>query len=346
MTNIGPNEVGVVVIGRNEGDRLKRCLGSLPKEVAGVVYVDSGSTDGSVEYARSLGVRVVELNLSVPFTAARARNAGMHDLLESWPSIAAIQVVDGDCEVVADWIGRACTHLAEQPECAVVCGRRRERFPEASVYNRLIDLEWDTPVGPARSCGGDALFRRSALDEAGGYRESMIAGEEPELCYRLRNAGWSVARLDAEMTIHDAAMSRFGQFWKRAKRAGHAYAESAWLHGRGPERFGVKRVASALWWGGLLPLAAVGAAIWTWGISLVVLAAVLIVQAYRIRRQALNRGRSNADATLLAIATLVSKPAQLSGIALFLFRRLTGRRSRLIEYKAIPSAKRPGVTGG
>src|SRR5207248_7579001 len=134
------------------------------------------------------------------------------------------------------WLERAEQELKVRPEVAVVCGRRRERFPEGSVYNRLCDMEWDTPVGEAESCGGDAMMRVKAVRATGGYRAALIAGEEPELCLRLREAGWKVLRLDAEMTLHDAAMTRFGQWWKRAVRAGHAFAEVSWLHRTSPQR--------------------------------------------------------------------------------------------------------------
>ena len=73
--------VGAVAIGRNEGERLRRCLTSLLQQIARVVYVDSGSRDDSVAVAQSLGVKVVVLDTSAPFSAARARNAGFDALL-------------------------------------------------------------------------------------------------------------------------------------------------------------------------------------------------------------------------------------------------------------------------
>lgn len=210
--------IAAVVIGRNEGTRLRGCLESLQGQVARIVYVDSGSTDGSVEMARARGVEVVTLDMGQPFTAARARNAGLAQLRQGeQPDF--VQFVDGDCEVRADWIGTAHGFLRDHPQVAVVCGRRRERFPEASIYNAHCDREWSTPIGEARSCGGDALMRGAALDQVGGYDPRLIAGEEPEMCVRLRAKGWKIWRLEAEMTWHDAAMTRFGQFWKRARRA-------------------------------------------------------------------------------------------------------------------------------
>jgi len=244
--------IGLVAIGRNEGERLRACLASVVHRVAHVVYVDSGSTDGSVAMAQAMGVHVVNLDMRVPFTAARA-NEGWRALLQVAPGLKFVQFVDGDCVVADGWLDQALFFLDQNPAYAVACGRRRERFPDRSVYNRLCDLEWNTPVGDAKACGGDALVRVSALLQVGGYRDDLIAGEEPELCVRLRQAGWRIRRLDAEMTLHDAAMTRFGQWWRRSKRAGYAFAQGAWLHGAAPERHWVKETRSLLAWGALLP---------------------------------------------------------------------------------------------
>jgi GT2 family glycosyltransferase len=256
-----------VAIGRNEGDRLKRCLQSL-SAADFIVYVDSGSIDGSVQIARDSGVDVVELDLAIPFTAARARNAGFKWLQERAPGISYVQYVDGDCEVRPDWPHRALAFLEAHGDVAVVCGRRRERYPERSVYNWLCDQEWNGPTGEVRACGGDAMMRVSAIEVAGGYRDDLIAGEEPELCVRLRAAGWRVWRLTDEMTLHDAAMTRFGQWWRRTVRAGYAFAQGAHLHGAPPERHWVWESQRAWLWGMLLPLACLGmsVAFLPWGL--------------------------------------------------------------------------------
>src|ERR1700738_3404233 len=91
---VGP--VGVVVIGRNEGDRLRRCLESVRGTADRVVYVDSGSSDNSVAMSRGLGATVVELDLRIPFTAARARNEGFDRLLGEQPALRYVFFVDGD----------------------------------------------------------------------------------------------------------------------------------------------------------------------------------------------------------------------------------------------------------
>lgn len=316
--------VGAVVIGRNEGERLKRCLASLSSTTTCVVYVDSGSSDGSVDHSRRMGVDVVELDLSIPFTAARARNEGFSRLLARYPKTTFVQFVDGDCEVANDWIPRALKFIQGKPGCAVVCGRRRERYPERSIYNQICDREWATPVGEVDSCGGDALMRTDALRAVGCYRADLIAGEEPELCLRLRRAGWTIWRIDAEMTLHDAAILRFGQWWTRSVRSGHAYGEGAWLHGRSPDRHWVKENIRALVWSIAIPGAALllslGIGPWAW-----LLVAIYPLQITRLWL----RSGSLAHASL----SVLSRFAETVGILRFHAGRWRGKSGAIIEYK-------------
>ena len=339
MTGECARTVGVVVIGRNEGDRLKRCLRSVVDLAEEAVYVDSGSTDDSVELARSSGVDVVELDMSEPFTMARGRNAGLERLMQRCPHISYIQFVDGDCEVVEGWIGRAREFLDTHARSAVVCGRRRERHPEVSVYNRLCDMEWDTPIGDAKACGGDAMMRVSALRESGSYSPHMIAGEEAELCLRIRRAGWKITRLDAEMTLHDAAMSNFRQWWRRAVRTGHAYAEGAAMHGRSRERHNVRKVLSATLWGLLMPGMIIGSAVvalawnpWAWCAAGILVGGHGLL-LWRVCRRSRRRGLSARDALLYTGFCTLSKYPNVAGIFRYALNRVRKRRSTLIEYK-------------
>ena len=327
-----PARLGVVAIGRNEGERLQRCLRSLAGRAATIIYVDSGSTDGSVAFAKENGALVVELDRAVPFTAARARNAGFARLVQAAPDVELVQFVDGDCEVVAGWLERAAAELRGDERLAIVCGRRRERNPGASVYNRLCDLEWDTPIGPAESCGGDAMMRVAAFREVGGYDQTLIAGEEPDLCLRIRRRDWKIVRVDAEMTLHDAAMTRFSQWWKRNLRSGHAYAEGAARHGRERERYWVRDVRSNWLWGLALPAAAGLAAVPTGGLGLLLLGGH-VAQGVRVYRANRRRGLAAADARVEAAFCMLGKVPQALGQARYWHKRLTGKRGGLIEYK-------------
>lgn len=320
--------LGVVVIGRNEGDRLRRCVASVLPATAAVVYVDSGSDDGSPGWVAAQGVQVLNLDLSRPFTAARARNVGWRALVAHHPGLQHVAFVDGDCEVEAGWLAAAESFLQDHPQVVAVCGRRRERRPEASVYNRLCDLEWDTPVGPARAVGGDAVFRLASLQAAGGYRDDLIAGEEPELCVRLRARGGEVWRLDMPMTLHDAAMHRFGQWWTRSVRAGHAFAEGAWLHGAAPERHFVAETRRALLWGLILPMLCLMSAAWVspWGL---LGGLIYPLQWLRLGWRARRRPWGWTQSGFLVLG----KFAEAQGVLKFAARAWSGRPRRLIEYK-------------
>lgn len=321
--------VAAIAIGRNEGARLLACLRSL-KAQAGlgrIVYVDSGSTDGSIDAARDLGAEVVLLDTAAPFTAARARNAGMAALGQgATPDL--VQFIDGDCCLDAAWLDKAQAFLANDPKVAVVCGRRRERFPEASIYNRMCDAEWDTPIGEALACGGDALMRWDALEAVGGYNPALIAGEEPEMCLRMRREGWKIWRLDAEMTLHDAALTRLGQFWKRMQRGGYAATEGAAMYGRDPERHGVASRNRAVLWGVAIPVVIL------LGLALIGPAALLALLVYpaQIVRLA-RRGGATRAAWEQAVLLTIGKFAEAAGVVSYYWRRLRGGHVQLIEYK-------------
>lgn len=322
--------VGVVVIGRNEGSRLRRCLEAACLGNVQVIYVDSGSTDGSVDLAIELGVELLELDPVRPFTAARARNEGVKRLVELMPDVALVQFVDGDCELDADWLGAAAVFMSDNPQVVAVCGRLRERHPEASVYNKLCEIEWDVPPGVSKACGGIAMFRVEEFFAAGGFREDLIAGEEPELCIRLQRKGGLIWRLEHDMATHDAAMLRFAQWWRRTVRWGHACALGASLHGSAPERHCVRERRRALAWGGGLPITVVLLAFFG-GPKLL---ALFLLYPLQISRLAMRRkvGLGMSSWTYGFFQVLGRFP-EMVGVLHFEFSRVFRRKVKIIEYK-------------
>lgn len=303
--------IAAVIIGRNEGERLIRCL----KAARGagldpLIYVDSGSTDGSVEAAQGLGAQVIALDMSRPFTAARARNAGFDAVGDA----SLVQFIDGDCELQPGWVQVGAGFLADHPQAAVVAGRLRERNPEHSVYNRLCDAEWDTATGPVDAVGGIFMIRADAMRAAGGFDAALAAGEEPELCGRLRRAGWQIWRLSDEMALHDAAMTRFGQWWLRMRRGGHAAAEAAARPGAARDPHGVAQVRRAVFWGLAIPFVALWLSLtlspW-W---------LLILLAYPLQIARLSRRRGWEWAAF----TTLSKLPEAFGVIRFHWSRLRG----------------------
>jgi len=332
---------GFVTIGRNEGERLERCLRAVRAVSDAVVYVDSGSTDGSVAFARSLRVEVVELDPTLPFSMSRGRNAGWRRLLEMHPDLDAIQFLDGDCELIVGWMEAASEFLIAHPDVSVVCGRRRERFPENSLYNRLCDVEWNSPVGEARSCGGDALMRVAPLRDSGGFNEELIAGEEPELCLRIREAGGRIWRIDQDMTWHDANILSLKQWWKRHVRGGYGAVDVATRCADRSEVLFASQVRSArrwvivsvLLWFASYGFSFVGSYVASMSLKVMILGA-WAAQAVRIGLGV--RQRCDGDIPLAlkyGFMTMLAKWPQSIGQWRYWRDRAEKRPTRLIEYK-------------
>jgi glycosyltransferase involved in cell wall biosynthesis len=327
--------VSIVVIGRNEGTRLGRCLESLAGMVregfaTETIYVDSGSTDGSVSIARGMGAAVIALAAQRP-TAAMGRNAG-------WRAARGdiVLFLDGDTVLAPRFVAESLGEFGDG-KVAVVWGHRREISPSCSLYNRVLDLDWMYAPGWTEFCGGDALFRRHVLAGAGGFDETLMAGEEPELCRRILGMGYKILHVDRAMTGHDLAMTRFGQYWRRAARAGHAYAEVA-------ERF--RGTKNPFWLGetrrnrvralGLVGLVCVGAA---WSVAArtfwPMLAVIFLLSGLALRTAWKARWKSRDWMTLL----LYGVHSQFQQIPIYWgqmrFRRdrRAGRRPGLVEYK-------------
>jgi hypothetical protein len=336
MTNGSPllSTVGVVVIGRNEAKRLGGCLASIPRGVAGVVYVDSGSTDDSLTIAREHGTDTVELDPKLPFTAARARNAGLDRLLERGARVDKVQFIDGDCAFHPDWLGCGAGILDQRPELVAVVGRLHESYPEASIYNRLCDIEWgSTPPGEVRAFGGIVMMRVAALRAAGGWDARVIAAEDDELAIRLRRQGGKILRVSDAMAYHDAAIKYFRQWWRRSVRLGHAYAQVADMHGAGEEgRYFAHERRRTLVWGLVLPVGSLMLAPPTVGASLLGLGAYPL-RAARIAARGHADGMPWKTAALWGGACVVSQFAQVLGLLTYQRNKISHRQSEIIEYK-------------
>ncbi|WP_244490477.1 glycosyltransferase [Rhizobium sp. Root708] len=317
------SDVGIVAIGRNEGQRLVDCLVSLKSRVPRIVYVDSGSKDGSVERARDLGAIAVALDDSLPFTAARGRNRGLETLIEQWPDLKFVQFIDGDCQLQEGWLERARSFLVANSTAVAAYGNRREKFPERTLYNALVDRDWKGRPGEIYGCGGDVMMRISALRDVGGYRDWLIAGEESEMCVRLREKGWRIWRLDGEMSRHDVDMHSFKQWWRRSVRGGHAFAQVSYLHRKSACAIWKKDVARIVFWACCLPLTALA----TMDPSL------LILYPLQIIRQAWREGLFRRESWRNALFDSLIKFAEMQGVFKFYANLLAGRLQTIIEYK-------------
>ena len=335
ISSLEPVPVAVVIIGRNEGERLRACLASVlamdyPPSLLDIVYVDSASTDSSVALAESLGVRTIVLD--GPTTAARARNAG-------WKETSAPLVLFLDGDTVLDPVFvRNAIEVFDSPSIAGVFGERREMDTEGSIYNALFDLDWNAQPGFALYFGGDALVRRDALVDVDGYNESLIAGEEPDMCRRMRERDYRILHLAEPMTRHDLAMRHFSQYWRRSLRTGHAYAEVASLYARTSDPFWTDEsrrniVRGLFWLVAPVGCAALSAARRSW-LPIGIFAAGAIALG---ARTALRASKKTCSPRLLAAYALHSHLQQVPiffGQLGYWRDRRKGRDSGIMEYKS------------
>ena len=318
--------LGIVIIGRNEGQRLIDCVSSIPSGYP-IVYVDSDSSDGSDVAVAQMGVEVIKLPLDRPFTAGRARNFGFARLLEKNEELEFVQFVDGDCQIADNWIEKAQRQINEESTTAIVFGQRSERRPEKSLYNRLCDIEWGGSAGFTGSCGGDFLCRASVFAEVGGFNERLIAGEEPEMCHRITSRGWQIYRLDEAMTWHDAEIYTFRQWARRSSRSGYAYAARCFMHWQDGTHYCWRENLRIVFWALLLP------------ISILILATLaspwagLLFGAYVVQYFRLKAGMKSQDEWAYPLFLVIGNWTEFSGQARCAWRLLLGKEERIIEYK-------------
>lgn len=349
--------VGFVVIGRNEGARLNDCLLSVLRLNCPVVYADSNSNDGSVALARSLGIGVVQLDPSLPMSASRGRKEGFELLFRLFPTLNYVMFLDGDCILEASFIEKGVEVLKKRADVGVVFGRLRELHPEQSIYNRVTNCEWMRRTGEVASCGGNALFRSASYLESGGYNDAIIAGEEPELCARIRGGGKKIICIDELMGFHDLGFSTLAEWWVRGVRGGYGALNARVRFGL---RYFDRQIMSAWLWGGGWPLLTValfllhttdvgGAPI---HLSAIFFTLLLPVQIFRIARHGRQCGLNYFDAISYGALMMLNKWASIAGQLRWLLERIqqhgpkglvTDLQQDLLRYPKRPFLKEQSI---
>ena len=287
-------EISYVVIGRNEEKRLQRCLRAILDQgrtaTREVLYVDSRSTDRSVEIARSLpGVEVLVVGDEQP-NAAKGRNLG-------WRRARGelVQFVDGDAVLTPDWEDRGAAAMRD-PQVGAVYGWYVEEHPERSLFNRFADLDWPRQDGEVETFGGIVMVRRRCLEETGGFPEAALSGEEPVLALAMRRRGYRFLQLPVLMAHHDIDTHDFATYWRRCVATGLSLAEQAAIAPQGAAARKIRKNAAGLL--ALAGLVVLGFVLgpWVWAAG----AALLILDLLRIAIN--NRARAGSFGAALAYA--------------------------------------------
>ena len=226
--------ISVIVIGRNEGERLAACFDSV-RSALGVlshelIYVDSHSTDDSVSIARAHGARCFLLE-ETQTTAGLGRFAGTQEARGEY-----LLFLDGDMYLQPGFAQRALTAMASRGYDGV-CGIRDDVYMQGDrVVSRRENYFGCTQERLAPEFGGAIFLRADALARCGGWSPDTIACEEAELHARLLDAGCRIGEIPVPMIVHtDAVRDSRGAlgvlFSRRRLGEGQAF-RCAMAHGR------------------------------------------------------------------------------------------------------------------
>lgn len=201
-------ELSVVLISKNQEWNIARLIESVLRETAPfaskeIVLVDSASTDRTTDIAARYPIVVLKLHPCQRLTAAAGRYVGYRHTQGD-----LVLFLDGDMELCEGWLRQAAQVIRSRPEVAVVCGRVIDRPLEtpgsgaAPVEPALPEAANATDVLHG---GGAALYRRAVLELVGTFNPYLYSDEEPELCLRIRHAGYRVLKLAYPIAFHYTA---------------------------------------------------------------------------------------------------------------------------------------------
>jgi len=203
--------VSVVIPVKDRAEELARCLVSIrsieyPSELLQVIVVDDGSSDKSAEVARELGALVMPSGGTGRGPAA-ARNVGARAA-----SGEILAFIDSDCTASAGWLAELLPSFTDKKTAAV--GGLVDGMCTASAVDRYEAVMSSLFLGNRERSGssGDDTFylpscnllvRRSAFLNAGGFKDEMHVGEDVDLTWRLRDAGWTITYLPQGRVYHE-----------------------------------------------------------------------------------------------------------------------------------------------
>ncbi|MGA7669525.1 MAG: glycosyltransferase [Nitrolancea sp.] len=202
----GDNDLSldVVIITKNQGWNVRRLVESVLRETESlprtdVILVDSASTDDTVYVAQEFPIRVIRLSKRQRLTAAAGRQAGI-----TQTSGDVVLFLDGDMELRHGWIAAALRVFKKEPSVAVISGQvvdqprvTKESCGPARPLSNTPVLYDTVPHG-----GGAAAYRRRVLEKVGSFNPYLFSDEEPELCLRIREAGYRVVKLRMPIADH------------------------------------------------------------------------------------------------------------------------------------------------
>lgn len=195
-------DISIVIIGRNAewsiGRLLESVVARLPPNVTSeIIYVDSASTDCTLEIVARYPARIIRLSAGKRLCASAGRFVGTQYATGQY-----IVFLDSDMELLGGWLERAIRLLERRPDIAVVSGIQVDTGGGMGDQRLVAGGCSEDSFAEARFAGSAAMFRREVLAKAGTWNPHIVSDEEPELCLRIRRAGYRIVQLNSLSVRH------------------------------------------------------------------------------------------------------------------------------------------------
>lgn len=246
------NIIDIIIIGRNEALTLEKTILSSIKALKNlkekksldgkITYVDSHSTDNSIEIAKKHYIDIITTNPCF-FTPAHARNTGIYQTKAPY-----IMFLDGDMELYDNWLIDGISFLEDKKNVAGVGGIRDDRYKEDSgqwkELNNFYNVNQSSSI-IKNKVGGAFLYKRPPpLLEVGGFEPENIE-EEFFLYLCLVEKNYTLYRINKPMMIHwDIKSSNYVNALKRYKSYGFGLFNGVFLRYATSNLFLLKKVCS------------------------------------------------------------------------------------------------------
>jgi cellulose synthase/poly-beta-1,6-N-acetylglucosamine synthase-like glycosyltransferase len=211
-------KISIIITSRNNEDTIGACLQSLveldyPKDALEIILVDAFSTDKTVQIAEKYPVKVISQALNAPAAYNYALKIAIHGI---------VAFVDSDAKVEKDWLKKLIPHL-DDAKTAGVSGNI-ETWNTENLWARSIGYDIKNRYTRIKDFTGrvatmNLLFKRSVLEEVGGFDEAFPSQYDTELGFRISRMGYRIA-FERNATCYHFNRQTLRAYWRQQLQYG------------------------------------------------------------------------------------------------------------------------------
>lgn len=189
--------ISVIIIAKNEEERVGRCFDSVmklrKKYSTEIIFVDSASSDKTIDIALKYPIQIYRISKSKYLNPSAGRYVGFPHAKGEY-----VLFIDGDSILIEGFVEKALSIL-KSSDVAAVAGKRIFRKMGESLR---IKEKITGKMREYNTIGGTGIYKRKILEAVGTFNPHMGGQEERELCFRIRQNGYKIIKVDIPMEYH------------------------------------------------------------------------------------------------------------------------------------------------